>query len=103
MRYKKRDPKEKARIVLEYLTTHNTAEICNKYGIHQNQLYRWRDEFLSNAHKVFEVNGITKKEQKLLREIQKLKSIIGELTLELKKRKTKYIKEEKTYENNNSR
>jgi transposase-like protein len=85
MKYKKRDPKEKARIVMEYLTTHNTAEICNKYGIHQNQLYRWRDEFLSNAHKAFEVNGITRKEQKLLREIQELKSIIGELTLELKK------------------
>ncbi len=85
MKYKKRDPKEKTRIVLEYLTTHNTAEICNKYGIHQNQLYRWRDEFLNNAHKAFEVNGITRKEQKLVREIQELKSIIGELTLELKK------------------
>ena len=85
MKYKKRDPKEKTRIVLEYLTTRNTAEICNKYGIHQNQLYRWRDEFLNNAHKAFEVNGITRKEQKLLKEIQELKSIIGELTLELKK------------------
>jgi transposase-like protein len=48
---------------LEYLSTHNTAEICNKYGIHQNQLYRWRDEFLSNAHKAFEVNGITSKDK----------------------------------------
>ena len=85
MRYKKRDPREKARVVLEYLATHNTAEICNRYGIHQNQLYRWRDEFLNNAHKAFEVNGISRKEQKLLREIQELKSIIGELTLELKK------------------
>ena len=85
MRYKKRDPKEKAKIVLEYLTTHNTAQICNKYGIHQNQLYRWRDEFLRGAHKAFEVNGITRKEQKLSKEIQELKSIIGELTLELKK------------------
>jgi len=85
MRYRKREPKEKARIVLEYLTTHNTAEICNKYGIHQNQLYRWRDEFLNNAHRVFEANGVTRREQKLLKEIQELKSIIGELTLELKK------------------
>lgn len=85
MKYKKRDPKEKARIVLEYLTTHNTAEICNKYGIHQNQLYRWRDEFINNAYKAFEVDGINRKEQKFLREIRELKSIIGELTLELKK------------------
>lgn len=85
MKYKRRKPKEKAMIVLEYLTTHNTAEICNKYGIHQNQLYRWRDEFLNNAHRAFEVNGITRREQKLLKEIQELKSIIGGLTLELKK------------------
>jgi len=85
MKYKRRDPKEKARIVLEYLTTHNTAEICNKYGIHQNQLYRWKDEFLNNAHRAFEANGVTRREQKLLKEIQELKSIIGELTLELKK------------------
>jgi len=85
MKYKKRDPKEKARIVLEYLTTHNTAEICNKYGIHQNQLYRWRDEFINNAYKAFEVDGINRKEQRFLREIRELKSIIGELTLELKK------------------
>jgi len=103
MKYKRRDPKEKARIVLEYLTTHNTAEICNKYGIHQNQLFlqrrilwnRWKDEFLNNAHRAFstiggftfgeEANGVTRREQKLLKEIQELKSIIGELTLELKK------------------
>ena len=82
---KRRDSKEKARIVLEYLTVHNTAEICNKYGIHQNQLYRWKDEFLNNAHRAFEVNGVTRREQKLLKEIQELKSIIGDLTLELKK------------------
>ena len=85
MKRKKRSPKEKARIVLEYLTTHNTAEICNKYGIHQNQIYRWRDEFLNNAHYAFEASGVSRKEGKLLREISELKSIIGELTLELKK------------------
>ena len=85
MKPKRRDAKEKVKIILEYLNTHRVAEICNKYSIHQNQLYRWRDEFLSNAHKAFEVNGITKKEQKLIREIQELKSIIGDLTLELKK------------------
>ena len=93
MKHKRRDSKEKARIVLEYLTVHNTAEICNKYGIHQNQLFlqrrilwnRWKDEFLNNAHRAFEVNGVTRREQKLLKEIQELKSIIGDLTLELKK------------------
>ena len=71
----------------------------------------WRDEFLNNAHKAFEANGITRKEQKLVREIQELstgggsfgKAIIGELTLELKKRETDYIKEEKIDEDNYSK
>lgn len=85
MKYKKRSSKEKARIVLEYLRTQNTAEICTKYEIHQSQLYRWRDEFINNAHKAFEVNGLAKKEGKLSQEIKELKSIIGELTFELKK------------------
>jgi len=35
MKHKRRDPKEKARIVLEYLTTHNTAELCRNFGIHR--------------------------------------------------------------------
>jgi transposase-like protein len=85
MKVKRRDAKEKAKIVLEYLRDGNTAEICTRYGIHQNQLYRWRDEFLKNAHKSFEVNRMSQREQRLLKEIQELKSIIGELTLELKK------------------
>jgi hypothetical protein len=33
----KRDPKEKAKIVLEYLTTHNTAETCRQTGIHNRR------------------------------------------------------------------
>ena len=82
--------KEKTRVVLEYLRIQKTAEICTKYEIHQNQLYRWRDEFLKNAHKAFEVNGFTKKKQSLSKEIKELKSIIGELTVELKKTEEEY-------------
>ena len=85
MKRRIRSSKEKARIVLEYLMSRNTAQICNKYSIHQNLLYRWKDEFLNNAHKAFELNNITRKEQSLSKEIQELKAIIGELTLELKK------------------
>jgi len=85
MKYRKWSSRDKTRIILDYLRTQKAAEICTKYGIHQNQLYRWRDDFLKNAHKAFEVNGITKKEHNLSKEIKELKSIIGELTFELKK------------------
>ena len=85
MRRRKWRAQDKAKVVLEYLQTQKTAEICTKYEIHQNQLYGWRDEFLKNAYKAFEVNGIERKEEGLLREIKELKTIIGELTVELKK------------------
>jgi len=45
---------------------------------------------LKNAHRAFEVNGVTKKEDGLSKEIKELKSIIGELTVELKKTEEEY-------------
>ena len=85
MRRRRWKPQDKAKVVLEYLRTQKTAEICRKYEIHQNQLYHWRDEFFKNAYKAFELNGVVKKEQGLLKEIKELKTIIGDLTVELKK------------------
>jgi transposase-like protein len=85
MKRRKWRAQDKAKVVLEYLQTQKTAEICTKYEIHQNQLYTWRDEFLKNAHRAFEVNGDTRREQSLAKEIKELKTIIGDLTVELKK------------------
>jgi transposase-like protein len=90
MERRKWSSRDKTKVVLEYLRTQKTGEICTKYEIHQNQLYHWRDEFLKNAHRAFEVNGVTKKEDSLFKEIKELKSIIGELTVELKKTEEEY-------------
>lgn len=76
---------EKAKIVLQGLKGRPVAELCNEYQIHQQQYYRWRDQFLENVPKVFDTNKQSKKEERLEREVQKLKSIIGDLTVELKK------------------
>lgn len=76
---------EKAQIVLQGLKGRAVAELCNEYQIHQTQYYRWRDLFLENAGKVFETNQQTKREERLERENKKLKTIIGDLTVELKK------------------
>ncbi len=76
---------EKAKIVLQGLKGRPLAELCNEYQIHQQQYYRWRDQFLENASKVFETNRQTRREERLTRENQKLKTIIGDLTCELKK------------------
>ena len=86
MKYRKRDPKFKAKVVLEGLEGKiPLAELCNKYQIKQSQYYYWLNEFEKHGHRLFENAKQTKKEQKMQEEIKKLKSIIAELSIELKK------------------
>lgn len=86
MKYRKWDPKTKAQIVLESLQEKvPLAQLCKHYQITQSMFYYWRDEFLSKAPSVFESTKQSKKEQRLLDEIAKLKAIIAELSIELKK------------------
>ena len=77
---------EKFRIVLEGLIGQiEIAKLCSKYQIVQSQYYKWRDQLLAHGHQAFETKNITKKEQYLTSEVTKLKRIIGDLTVELKK------------------
>ncbi len=76
---------DKAKIVVQGLKGRAVSEICNEYQIHQTQYYKWREQFLENIPKVFEIKAQSKKEDRLERENQKLKTMVGELTMELKK------------------
>lgn len=82
---RKWDPKTKTAIVLEGLKGRPIADICNEYRISQTQYYKWRDQFLANAPKLFEVGQSDKREARLETENKKLKRLVGELTYELKK------------------
>ena len=82
---RKWDPKVKTAIVLEGLKGRSIADICNEYQISQTQYYKWRDQFLANAPKLFEAAQLSKREARLETENKKLKRLIGELTYELKK------------------
>jgi transposase-like protein len=73
---RKWDAKTKATIVLEGLKGKPVTVICQDYHISQAQYYQWRDQFLTNAGKPFEVAQQTEREARLQ---------VGELTLELKK------------------
>jgi transposase-like protein len=86
MKYRKWDAKTKTKIILEGLE-HKipVAELCNKYQITQSLYYYWLNEFEKRAHKAFESQNKNKKEQKLKEENKKLKQIIAELSIELKK------------------
>jgi transposase len=77
--------KQKAAIVLQGLKGKPTALLCTEHQIAQSQYYKWRDEFLSQSHRAFDMREQTQRETRLLQENTYLKSIVGELNLELKK------------------
>ncbi len=79
------DAKTKALIVLEGLKGKPIAEICNEHQISQSQYYQWRDQFLANAANAFAAHQHTRKEAHLAQENARLKKLVGELTVELKK------------------
>jgi transposase-like protein len=79
------DAKTKALIVLEGLRGKSVAEICTEHQISQSQYYQWRDQFLANAANAFEAQQHTRQEARLAQENARLKQLVGELTLELKK------------------
>jgi transposase-like protein len=86
MKRRRWDSKTKTKIVLEGLSGRPVSEICNEYGIHQNQYYTWRDKFLSEAHKAFDSKKEGGEVNRLRKKNQELKQIIGSLTIELKKK-----------------
>jgi transposase-like protein len=74
----------KAAIVLEGLKGKSVSEICTEHQISQSLYYQWRTEFLTNAAKAFERNQLTRK-GRLQQENARLKKLVGELLLELRK------------------
>jgi len=87
MSFRKWDTKTKAIVVMAGIKGKPVSEICNEYKIAQSMYYRWRDEFLSNMHQIFNYND---REKELMRENVRLKKIIGDLTIELKKSEEEY-------------
>ncbi len=78
--------RDKMLIVLEGLKGKvPLGELCAKFQISQSQYYKWRDQLLANGPKVFDYGGVDRTTERLQYENQKLKRIIGELTVELKK------------------
>jgi transposase-like protein len=86
MEKRKWSSQQKLQIVLEGLSGNiEISKLCSKYQIAQTQYYQWRDQLLKHGHQAFETKNQTKKEQHLEQEVQKMRRIIGDLTIELKK------------------
>lgn len=86
MKKRKWTSQEKFRVVLEGLSGQiEIKKLCVKYQISQTQYYNWRDQFLKFGYQAFESKIMSKKEQRLREENKKLKQLVGDLTVELKK------------------
>ena len=86
MKQRKWDTKTKLTVEMQGMKGQATVqEICNRYGIGQAQYYQWRDQFLSHAGQVFELGKQNDREARLKEENRRLKGLVGELTMELKK------------------
>ncbi len=80
---KKIDAGLKAKVALEAFKDENTlAQIASEYGVHPNQISRWKQELIRDAAEVFKngsQHGRSKQEQELA---DKLHRTIGELKVE---------------------
>jgi hypothetical protein len=74
----------RSRSWLEGLKGRPVAEL-NEYQLAQSPYYRWRDECLGNAAKVFELHQQTAQVARLVREHTRLERLVGELAWERKK------------------
>jgi transposase-like protein len=78
--------KQKALIVLELLKEEKSvAQISSEYGVHANQLYRWKTQALEGLPKLFEDNHKTEKVEQAAHEhqLEELYAEIGRLTTQL--------------------
>ena len=76
----KHTPAFKAKVALEAVREQQTIpELARRYGVHANQIYKWKREFIERAAQAFgseaQPPASTEREEELLKKI-------GELTVE---------------------
>jgi transposase len=70
----------KAKVAIEALQERETlVELSKKYGIHPNQITRWKKEFLERAPQLFEKTQPADNNEK---DIEKMFAKIGQLEME---------------------
>jgi len=83
---KKHTPEKKAEMVIKVLKEEQTlAQIASEYGIHPNQIGKWKTEFLKNAPMIFtnEHKPVNELKVKYEQQLDTLYGEIGRLTTQV--------------------
>jgi transposase-like protein len=75
--------KVKFQVVLETIKgEQNQSQVARSYGINSNLITRWKEQFLSNGHLIFEAanNGAGKEQEQTIHDLEQ---IIGKQTVEI--------------------
>ena len=80
-KYRTFTPEFKAQVVLELLTgAKSAAELCREHHLKDSLLYRWKQEFMNDAAKIFQHESSQQQAEGRIAELERL---VGRLTLEL--------------------
>jgi transposase len=71
-------PEKVAILRLHLLEQKPVSDLCDQYGIHPTQFYRWQKEFFENGHRAFAPNGKRRKTQEELKD-RKIAALEGKL------------------------
>ena len=75
---------QKLTIVLSALSERQSvAELARQHGVNENQIYRWKEQFLESGRQGLNGAKAQTADQRLEAENEQLKKLLGEKTLEL--------------------